>query len=73
MNDVPFMAQFPYVGLAQSGQEHIHQNPMTDPTSLSFGNVTLSQGSAPWLQVAALAASVGLVGAFEWLRRRRHN
>ncbi len=73
MNDVPFMAQFPYAGLAQSGQEHIHENPMTDPTSLSFGNVTLSQGSAPWLQVAALAASVGLIGAFEWLRRRRHN
>ena len=26
-NDVPFRSSFPYMGLAQSGQEHIHQNP----------------------------------------------
>lgn len=26
-NDVPFRQYFPYFGLAQSGQEHIHQNP----------------------------------------------
>jgi hypothetical protein len=26
-NDVPFQDAFPYMGTAQSGQEHIHQNP----------------------------------------------
>jgi hypothetical protein len=28
-NDVPFRTVFPYMGLAQSGQEHLHQNPTT--------------------------------------------
>ncbi|MEZ4674171.1 MAG: DUF4331 family protein [Caldilineaceae bacterium] len=33
-NDVPFQSEFPYMAPAQSGQEHIHQNPqqMTPPT-----------------------------------------
>jgi hypothetical protein len=26
-NDVPFRSVFPYFALAQSGQEHIHENP----------------------------------------------
>jgi len=31
-NDVPFRSEFPYMAVAQSGQEHLHQNPT--------GNVT---------------------------------
>lgn len=29
-NDVPFQRKFPYMGLAQSGQEHFHQNATND-------------------------------------------
>lgn len=69
-NDRDMLPDFPYVPYAQSGQAHIHDNPTDMPTSLSFGNITLEQGSAPWLQIAALAASVGLIGGLEWMRRR---
>jgi hypothetical protein len=29
-NDVPYQKSFPYLGLAQSGQEHFHQNPIDE-------------------------------------------
>jgi hypothetical protein len=34
-NDRPFRQQFPYIALAQSGQEHIHQNPTQKPVIAS--------------------------------------
>lgn len=35
-NDRPFRSEFPYMALAQSGQEHIHDNPMTAATTKSI-------------------------------------
>jgi hypothetical protein len=70
-NDVPFTPTFPYVGIAQSGQEHIHQNPPMSPTSLSFGALTLEARHAPWLHVMAALGSLGIVGTLAWLRQRR--
>jgi hypothetical protein len=34
-NDRPFRSSFPYMALAQSGQEHLHQNPAPKPIMLS--------------------------------------
>ncbi|MBW7885346.1 MAG: DUF4331 domain-containing protein [Caldilineaceae bacterium] len=34
-NDVAFRSDFPYMGLAQSGQEHIHQNPAPPPVHVN--------------------------------------
>lgn len=34
-NDRPFRDEFPYMALAQSGQEHIHENPMGQATTQS--------------------------------------
>jgi hypothetical protein len=34
-NDVPFRSHFPYMATAQSGQEHIHQNPMPSANQVS--------------------------------------
>jgi hypothetical protein len=34
-NDRPFRPLFPYMALAQSGQEHIHQNPAQEPVVVS--------------------------------------
>lgn len=34
-NDKPFRANFPYMAAAQSGQEHIHQNPMPPAAQVS--------------------------------------
>ncbi|MDQ4076961.1 MAG: DUF4331 domain-containing protein [Chloroflexota bacterium] len=70
-NDQMFLGQFPYLAYANSGQGHFHENPTREPTSLSFGSVTLDQNSAPWLQLAVAVVSLGLVGGFEVLRRRR--
>jgi hypothetical protein len=69
-NDVPFRPGFPYLAMAHSGQERVHDNPQGEPTSVSVGGVTVSSGSAPWMMVAAALASVALVGAMEARRRR---
>lgn len=34
-NDRPFRSEFPYMALAQSGQEHIHDNPMADGVDMA--------------------------------------
>ena len=37
-NDSPFRPHFPYMALAQSGQEHIHTNPSQQAGQQSIGN-----------------------------------
>ncbi len=37
-NDKPFSNSFPYLALAHSGQEHVHQNPGTAPAAPQPGN-----------------------------------
>ena len=40
-NDVPFRDGFPYMGLAQSGQEHIHDNPAMDPGPMTESTMAM--------------------------------
>ncbi len=53
-NDVPFQDEFPYMGVAQSGQEHIHQNPtpaaaVCTPTAGNvLGNGGFEDGTMAW-------------------------
>lgn len=53
-NDVPFQTEFPYMGVAQSGQEHIHQNPtpadMVCPPIAGniLGNGGFEDGTMAW-------------------------
>jgi hypothetical protein len=44
-NDVPFRTVFPYLGLAQSGQEHFHQN-ASDPNAVNAANAALQAQDA---------------------------
>ncbi len=72
-NDIGFEAEYPYFAIAQSGQSHYHENATDGPVlALSFGNFTVDSSSAPWLQIAVGLMSVGMVGAFEFFRRRRN-
>ncbi len=53
-NDVPFQNEFPYMGVAQSGQEHIHQNPTPAGTVCPpiagnvLGNGGFEDGTMAW-------------------------
>lgn len=73
MNDVPFRDSFPYFGLAQSGQEHCHQNATTfttcsGPTSTALSGFDFVAGS-PLLEVA-IVLSLLAIGYFVWWWRR---
>ncbi len=52
-NDVSFRSSFPYLGLPQSGQEHLHQNPLFGvflPTIMTGAFVIVLPAAAIWYQ-----------------------
>ncbi len=51
-NDVPFRRNFPYMGLAQSGQEHFHQNATDGPMVVAAGSD--ADDAAEWTIVEAI-------------------
>jgi hypothetical protein len=61
-NDVPFRNAFPYFAAAQSGQQHIHQNPgnMNAPAAAGLINPTRSGGDAGGPGSAVSAATPAL-------------
>lgn len=79
VNDVPFRTTFPYMAVAQSGQEHCHENPDDDPNASScegptpvvVSSFTAASRRTQWLQVSAALAAAGSVALVEYLRRRR--
>jgi hypothetical protein len=44
-NDKPFRSEFPYMALAQSGQEHIHDNPTPDDGEMQAVSVRIANSS----------------------------
>jgi hypothetical protein len=56
-NDVAFRQTFPYLAIAQSGQDHFHQN-QSGPLTGSFEGSILAMGGA-------------VIGMIAWRRRRR--
>ena len=75
-NDVGFRATFPYLAQAQSGQSHIHQNPILNFFLPFLGRVALSVGELPGGRpaagVASLAFAAVAVPAMVFMRRRKH-
>jgi hypothetical protein len=76
-NDVPFRNTFPYLAQAQSGQAHVHQNPvltmllpfLNKSVSFSFGDVP---GGRPMAAGALSLAFVALATpAMVFVRRRK--
>jgi len=55
-NDVPFRASFPYMGLAQSGQEHFHQNATAGPEIVAASSA--ADDAAEWTIVDAIDNAV---------------
>lgn len=76
-NDVPFRATFPYLAQAQSGQEHLHQNPVEQLIGLCLPVIQKTSAgvkSLPWGAQGALLFSALMVlpGAAVVVRRRRN-
>jgi hypothetical protein len=79
-NDVAFRNSFPYMAMAQSGQEHIHQNPvlmlllpLMQKAAFTFGNLGGGQPSdLPWAAAASTALMAALVipAVVVWRRRQ---
>jgi hypothetical protein len=74
-NDVPFRHTFPYMAQAQSGQEHIHQNPILTVILPFISRVGLTIGELPGAQPLAGWSSLLFVTlvlpAMVLMRRRR--
>jgi hypothetical protein len=77
-NDVPFLTYFPFLGVAQSGQEHRHQNPLLAIFLPSIKKVVYLADMAgataqrhPLEAGVALAGALTLIGAPALLWRRR--
>ena len=75
-NDVPFRNTFPYMAQAQSGQEHIHQNPVLSLLLPFLSKVAITVGEMPGGQPAAagvtsLAFAAFAVPAMIFMRRRK--
>ncbi len=65
-NDVSFGDTFPYIGMAQSGQEHLHQNPLGPVTGVVLSGIGSLTGYPVW----EIIAGVLLLGlAFIGIRR----
>jgi hypothetical protein len=45
-NDIPFRSVFPYMGLAQSGQEHFHQNPIDEDDARAAAAIVSAEDAA---------------------------
>jgi len=75
-NDVPFRSTFPYLALAHSGQEHVHQNAVLSlllpfvnkEVSLDFGDVP---GGKPMAGAVSLAFVALALPAMIFMRRRK--
>ena len=71
-NDMAFRGSFPYVATAQSGQEHIHQNPLT---FMLFPNILNAAVSVDFTELPAAGSALALlsllaVPVYLWVRRR---
>lgn len=76
-NDVAFRSAFPYLAQAQSGQEHLHQNPVEVLVGLCLPVIQKTSAgvkSLPWGAQGALLFSALMVlpGAAVVVRRRRN-
>ncbi len=76
-NDVAFRNTFPYVGQAQSGQSHIHENPILEiffpflsRVAITFGNTS---GAHPVVGWSSLAFVTLVLPAAIFMRRRRQD
>jgi hypothetical protein len=73
---VGFRTTFPYLAQAQSGQSHIHKNPVLNFFVPFLSRVALSVGEVPGGRPAAGLASLTFaavaVPAMVFLRRRKH-
>ncbi len=71
-NDVPFQDTFPYMAIAQSGQEHLHQNPLGPPTSVNLTSLSGLLDGPSWLVWLEIALGGLLLGSWvAWVIRRR--
>lgn len=75
-NDVGFRNTFPYLAQAQSGQEHIHQNPFLSLLLPFLSHVAITVGDLPGGQPAvgwsSLALAAIVVPALVFMRRRKN-
>jgi hypothetical protein len=79
-NDVPFRNTFPYLAQAQSGQSHLHENPIVSMLLPFVSKVAITVGDLPggepmaagW---ASLAFTAVAIPALVLMRRRKsgHN
>jgi hypothetical protein len=77
-NDIGFRNTFPYLAQAQSGQEHLHQNPFLALLLPFLNKVAIVVGDLPGGQpMAAGATSIAfaaiVVPAMIFMRRRKHD
>lgn len=69
-NDVSFSAIFPYVAMAQSGQEHLHDNPTFDPSNISLSSITSTVTQNVTLPALLLALAVAIL-ILNWIYVKR--
>ncbi len=70
-NDVAFLNNFPYVATAQSGQEHVHQNPLAAYFFPLINKAQSAVSQSPAAQVTLGSAGLALVAGLLMLRRRK--